>query len=252
MELLPLAWSMFITLSSEVMIAKFSTATNRLIMNASKNSVRGLSDKHFSLSDVEFRLVRPDEALKVRNFGEREMCRSFAHLYTTENLSNYIAEAYTEAVYLDWLQNKDYCVFGAFAANPNKTNGDTSDNKEDVNSVDDMVAYVLAGPCSLPISEQEQSTCKEKHSDIAPGEVKRLYAHPSTFGSGIAEKLLITGIDWLKEGGKRADRSVYLGVYSENPRAIRFYEKNNFRKVGEYEYIVGEQRDHEFIFKHQP
>ena len=220
---------------------------------ACKNVLKSMSDQRFCLNDVVIRRVRPDEALKVRNFGEREMTRTFAHLYSEEDLSNYISEAYTEGKYLDWIQSKDHCVFGAFAANfeaNTSTGEDDCESAHEINAADDMVAYILSGPCTLPLSEHELSACRAKHADILPGEVKRLYAHPSTFGSGISEKLLLAGIDGLKEEGKRADRNVYLGVYSENPRAIRFYEKNHFQLIGEYTFLVGEQKDREFILKH--
>jgi ribosomal protein S18 acetylase RimI-like enzyme len=40
----------------------------------------------------------------------------------------------------------------------------------------------------------------------------------------------------------------WLGVYSENPGAQRFYTRYGFMKVGEYEFPVGPLRDREFIF----
>ena len=42
--------------------------------------------------------------------------------------------------------------------------------------------------------------------------------------------------------------AIYLSVFSGNVAAHRFYRRNGFEKVGEYESAVGTDRDHEFIF----
>jgi ribosomal protein S18 acetylase RimI-like enzyme len=108
-----------------------------------------------------------------------------------------------------------------------------------------MVGYVLAGKCGLPLPAEEL----KEGAEVPHGEVKRLYVHPAHFGCGIAEQLLRHAISWLRSGEGRQSRDIYLGVFSENPRAIRFYEKHNFKHCGEYEFVVGNQRDREFIMK---
>jgi hypothetical protein len=42
---------------------------------------------------------------------------------------------------------------------------------------------------------------------------------------------------------------IYLGVYSENLRAIKFYNRFGFERAGEYYFEVGDCRDFEFIFR---
>jgi len=41
-------------------------------------------------------------------------------------------------------------------------------------------------------------------------------------------------------------------VWSENFGAQRFYARYGFAKAGEYDFIVGRQRDHEFIYRRDP
>ena len=50
--------------------------------------------------------------------------------------------------------------------------------------------------------------------------------------------------------GGRAD--VWIGVWSENYGAQRLYRRFGFDKAGEYEFVVGETRDREFIFRRVP
>ena len=51
---------------------------------------------------------------------------------------------------------------------------------------------------------------------------------------------------WLACDGPRP---VWLGVWSGNGRAQRFYGRYGFSQVGDYDYPVGETRDHEFILR---
>ena len=51
---------------------------------------------------------------------------------------------------------------------------------------------------------------------------------------------------WLERKGPRR---VWLGVWSKNHGAQRLYERLGFEKVGEYEFLVGKTRDHEFIMR---
>ena len=97
--------------------------------------------------------------------------------------------------------------------------------------------YVLGGPCGLP------------HEEVTPecGEIVKLYVSESEFGSGLAHDLMRTAMDWLLK--ENSDRKIWLGVYSDNIRAIKFYRKFGFNHVGEYEFEVGTCRDREWILR---
>lgn len=196
-------------------------------------------------SDVVFRSVTLDEAEKVCAFGKREMIRTFAHLYDENDFSSYLKEAYQTIQYEGWIKSGEYVVYGAFL-DPMKSSlmGENISSSPDKTG-DEVVAYVLAGPCNLPLPADELLLCATRPA----GEIKRLYAHPNTFGSGIAEELMRNAMTWLRSGDLNKHRDVYLGVYSENPRAVKFYEKHNFKVCGEYQFVVGKQLDREFIMK---
>jgi ribosomal protein S18 acetylase RimI-like enzyme len=54
------------------------------------------------------------------------------------------------------------------------------------------------------------------------------------------------GLEWLSAQGHTP---IYIGVWSENYGAQRFYWRYGFNKVGEYGFRVGGTVDHEFILK---
>jgi diamine N-acetyltransferase len=98
------------------------------------------------------------------------------------------------------------------------------------------VGYATAGACKLP------------HPDARPehGELKRIYLLNAAQGSGLGRALFAEAISWLES---RRPGPLWIGVWSGNLKAQRFYERNGFAKVGEYEFPVGSWRDHEFIMR---
>jgi ribosomal protein S18 acetylase RimI-like enzyme len=75
-----------------------------------------------------------------------------------------------------------------------------------------------------------------------PFELRRLYVRATCHGLGVAQDLMRRCLGDLVQQG--AD-FVWLGVWERNPRAIRFYEKFDFRVVGEQQFRHGTdvQRD---------
>ena len=96
-----------------------------------------------------------------------------------------------------------------------------------------IVGYAHAGPCALP------------HPEVTPacGELKRLYVRSGRQRGGLGSAMLHKALAWLSAPG----RKLWVGVFFENDGAMRLYERNGFRKVGEYEFVVGGTRDREFI-----
>jgi len=64
-------------------------------------------------------------------------------------------------------------------------------------------------------------------------------------GKGLGTHLMQAAMDWLLRNGPRA---LWLGVWSGNPGAQRFYARYGFRQAGEYQFAVGQTRDRELIF----
>ncbi len=56
-------------------------------------------------------------------------------------------------------------------------------------------------------------------------------------------------LSWFEE--HYPSRPIWLSVFSKNLKAQKFYAHYGFIIVGEYEYPVGESKDHEFIMKRE-
>jgi len=153
----------------------------------------------------------------LSDLAARTFTETFGHLYPSEDLQAFIAEAYAAERQRVILSHADYAVWLL---------------------EDDGVAvgHAAAGPCGLP------------HADVAAGdgELKRLYVLASHQNGGWGGRLFAEAMAWLQRAGPR---TLWIGVWSENLGAQRFYARQGFTRVGTYEFPVGKVRDLEFILR---
>ena len=67
-------------------------------------------------------------------------------------------------------------------------------------------------------------------------EVQRFYVDRSCHGTGLAQTLMASCIE---EAARRGARTLWLGVWERNPRAIRFYKAQGFVEIGTQIFVVG-------------
>ena len=160
------------------------------------------------------------DAATLAELGTATFIDTFGHLYKPEDLQAFLDESHTPVAYAQVLANSHYALWIAEA-----------DGR--------AIGYAQAGPCGLP------------HADARPadGELKRLYVRAGIQGGGIGRALMDAAMAWLLQDGPR---TLWLSVWSENFGAQRFYARYGFEFAGEYEFIVGEQRDREFMYRRLP
>jgi ribosomal protein S18 acetylase RimI-like enzyme len=77
-------------------------------------------------------------------------------------------------------------------------------------------------------------------------ELSKCYVHPEHHGLGAAAELMRASL--TAAAASRA-AGVWLGVNSQNARAVRFYEKSGFRKVGSKSFRLGTTVEHDFVME---
>ena len=163
------------------------------------------------------RRAGPDDAEALARIGVETFCETFAGLYTPADLAAYLAKAY------DLERTRADLADPAMASWLVEADGQ-------------VVGYATVGPCGLPHPEVT-ANC---------GELKRIYVLRAWQGSGLAAQLLAVTLAWLERDGPRP---IWLGVWSGNEKARRFYSKHAFEQVGTYDFHVGEQIDLEYILR---
>ena len=165
------------------------------------------------------RRATPDDAGLVARLATRTFTETFGHLYPDEDLQAFLAASYAVERQRIILSHPDYAVWL-------------------LEHDGEAIGHAAAGPCGLP------------HAEVAPddGELKRLYVLKEWQNGGHGGRLFAAALDWLLRDGPRA---LWIGVWSQNPGAQRFYARHGFVHVGDYEFPVGRVRDHEFILRRE-
>ena len=85
----------------------------------------------------------------------------------------------------------------------------------------------------------------ESH-DIKALEIERIYVLKAFHGQQIGQLLFEKAIELAKQ--KNATY-LWLGVWEENPRAIRFYEKNGLVPFGTHQFKMGDEEQRDILMK---
>jgi diamine N-acetyltransferase len=166
---------------------------------------------------VVCRTPEATEAAQVAQLGKDTFVESFGHLYSAENLAMFVAQVYQADVVADELQNPKLRYLIA-----------EDDGR-------------MIGLCKIGFGV----TLDYDPGDRNVVELKQLYLHHAAHGTDIGQTLM----DWAIGEAKAADADeMLLSVYSDNPRAQRFYIRNGFTKIADTYFMVGNQRDDEYLF----
>ena len=197
------------------------------------------------------RRATPADAEALSDLSRTCFTQTFGHLYAPSDLDAFLDEAYSPTVLraelndperATWLlfeQSADDAACGVLTPTDHSGTPEPGDEAPASSVSQAPIGYVTASPAHLP------------HPDVAPGdgEVQRLYILQGHQGGGSGTALLRTALDWLERGGPR---TLWIGVWSENYGAQRFYARHGFEIVGEYSFMVGDHADRELITRRLP
>ena len=164
------------------------------------------------------RRATPGDAPTLAALGAATFTETFGHLYPPEDLQAFLAGSHSVDAWTRTLADPQRAVWVAVLADSTP------------------LGFIVVGACKLPIENREP----------AAGEIQQLYVLARYHNLRLGSRLMDLGLEWL-EAKDRAP--LYIGVWSENFGAQRFYGRYGFNKVGEYGFPVGKTVDHEFILK---
>ncbi|TMI85088.1 MAG: GNAT family N-acetyltransferase [Bacteroidetes bacterium] len=146
----------------------------------------------------------------ISSIGKQSFRDAFAHLFKNkEDLLEYLEYTYHRDKILKSLEKENNVFFLAFVENV-------------------PVGFAKAKKYSL--NEQIES--------IAQMELQKIYVLSYYHGSGAGQALLQAVIDLAN---KVQPDFLWLDTHIDNGKAIRFYERNGFRKGGKYLFTIGTQ-----------
>lgn len=164
------------------------------------------------------RRATADDAAALAGVGAATFVETFGHLYPPEDLQTFLAKNHTAEGWLRTLTDPQRATWAA--EHPNGR----------------MIGFIVVGACKLPVQDLEMTA----------GEVQQLYVFAEFHNHRLGTRFMDVGLEWLASQGRSP---LYVGVWSENYGAQRFYARYGFSKVGEYGFPVGSTIDREFILK---
>ena len=157
---------------------------------------------------IAIRHAAVSDATMLADLGARTFRETFESENTAENMASYLAKGFDVAVIARELEDPSVTyLVGEIDRRP--------------------VAYAQLRAAPAPPTVPGPS----------PLELARFYVDRPWHGSGAARALMTACDD---EARRRGARTLWLGVWERNPRAIRFYEKCGFRAVGSQKFILGD------------
>jgi ribosomal protein S18 acetylase RimI-like enzyme len=103
--------------------------------------------------------------------------------------------------------------------------------------------FLIAYAANEPVGYARLRATGTNTTDI---EIARLYATAAVIGRGVGKALMQACLDVAKEENKK---TVWLGVWEKNARAITFYTAWGFEKVGEQDFRLGNDVQRDWIMQ---
>ena len=165
------------------------------------------------MNTIEIRKATVSDLETIQNISSQTFKETFAAVNTPENIANYVRESFNSEQLETELNNANSQFYIAY-------------------SDSEAVGY-------LKINFGDAQTESINENAL---EVQRIYVLQNFHGKNIGQLLL----DEVKKIAKSSGvNSVWLGVWEENHRALRFYAKNGFVVFDKHVFIMGndEQTD---------
>ncbi len=171
---------------------------------------------------ITYRDATPEDAQALAAFARATFEATFGPLYPPHDLAAFLTAQYGPAI-----QAREI-------ADPGLHTRLALETREGGPAA--LVGYAQFGRLKLPFDVGGRAVL----------ELHRFYLDARAQGRGIGDALMAQTIVRARALGAQ---DLYLGVFSANARAQRFYARHGFDVVGGYVFPVGETRDDEHIMR---
>ena len=166
---------------------------------------------------MKIRKINIDDLEALRNLSIQTFMETFEEVNTEEDMQKYLDENLS----IEKLKTE--------LENPNSEFYFGENNDE------------ILGYLKLNFKDAQTEKLAENHFEI-----ERIYVLKTFLGQKIGQILFDNA---LEIGRKKNLEYVWLGVWEENHRAIRFYGKNGFEIFGKHDFVLGEDVQTDLLMK---
>ncbi|SHN09948.1 GNAT family N-acetyltransferase [Chitinophaga sp. CF418] len=169
------------------------------------------------MEHVSIRRTSAEDIEHLRQIGKDTFFETFGHSNTEADMKKYLDENFSPEKVSAELSNPDSQFFIAWE-------GDTP------------IGYLKLNTGKAQTEPQEDSAI----------EIERIYVLGAYHGKKIGQLLYEKALEVAQIQNKSF---IWLGVWEENPRAIRFYEKNGFVAFSKHIFKLGEDEQVDVMMK---
>jgi ribosomal protein S18 acetylase RimI-like enzyme len=166
---------------------------------------------------MKIRKLNNNDLEALRNISIRTFKETFSEVNTEEDMQKYLDENLNERNLKSELENLNSEFY--FAENN-----------------DEILGYL-----KLNFKDAQTEKVEENHFEI-----ERIYVLKAYLGQKIGQILFNKAIEIGKE--KKLEY-VWLGVWEENHRALKFYKKNGFEIFGKHDFVLGKDVQTDLLMK---
>ncbi len=179
-----------------------------------------VSKKHRSkMENIQIRKVNLNDIIPLQTIGRQTFFETFSEVNTEENMKEYLENGFsTEKLTTEISDPNSEFYFAEHNHN--------------------IIGYLKLN------TGNAQTEIKDDHAL----EIERIYVLKDYHGKNVGQLLYDHAMQIAKQ--KNMD-FVWLGVWEENPRAIRFYSKNGFVEFGKHLFRLGDDEQTDIMMKLQ-
>ena len=164
-------------------------------------------------------LTKPNEINELQKISKDTFVEAFSNQNTEENMRKYLEENLSIQQLTNELLNSESSFYF-------------------VRMDEKIIGY-------LKVNFGKAQTDFKEDDSI---EIERVYVLSEFQGKDVGKKLLDKAIEISREQNAK---SVWLGVWEKNYKAIRFYQKNGFVEFGKHPFILGDDIQTDILMKLQ-
>ena len=169
------------------------------------------------MKNIDINKVKLTDLESLQAIGKQTFIETFGEMNTEENMAKYLSESFNEDRLRSELTNPDSVFYFAMLENQ-------------------VVGYMKLNFGEAQTEMKDQKTL----------EIERIYVLKEYYGKGVGQVLYDTALDIARQ--KNA-KTIWLGVWEENPRAISFYKKNGFVEFDKHVFILGDDVQTDIMMK---
>lgn len=158
-----------------------------------------------------------EDLAALQAIGRKTFVETFAANNSEENLAAYLAEGFSEQKLEAELQNEDSLFY-----------------------------FALQGEKVIGYLKVNFGDAQSEKQDPDALEIERIYVLQQYHGTQVGGLLYEQALAIAKA---REAPYMWLGVWEENPRAIRFYQKQGFVEFGEHIFQLGDDAQRDVLMK---